>query len=102
MNWHYEEADPNVGAPGDACKSSFDGSGKRPAATLARQAIQNSVYAANDPDGAVRVGRSYRDDESERIPAGPDQEKHAPGEEESDPASLCRGLRNGRRTCENF
>ena len=55
MKWQYEETPLNGGAPGDAYKSIFNGSGKKPAETLAREAIQNSVDAAIEPNTTVRV-----------------------------------------------
>lgn len=55
MSWHYEVVGPNGGAGGDAYKSVFNGAGKDPAATLAREAVQNSVDAATDLSGSVRV-----------------------------------------------
>lgn len=55
MHWHYEEVGPNGGAGGDAYKSVFNGTGKDPAATLAREAVQNSVDAAIDPTHSVRL-----------------------------------------------
>ena len=55
MSWSYEPVGPNGGAGGDAYKSVFNGAGKDPAATLAREAVQNSVDAATDPFGSVRV-----------------------------------------------
>lgn len=58
--WHYEEAPLNGGAPGDAYKSVFNGSGMKQAAVLAREAIQNSVDAAQDPDEPVRVDFRFR------------------------------------------
>lgn len=60
MSWHYEKAPLNGGAPGDAYKSVFNGSGKNEAANLAREAIQNSVDAAADPGGSVRVDFRFR------------------------------------------
>lgn len=60
MNWHYEKSPLNGGAPGDAYKSVFNGSGKREAENLAREAIQNSVDAADDPSGNVRVDFRFR------------------------------------------
>lgn len=60
MNWHYEKSPLNGGAPGDAYKSVFNGSGKRGAEILAREAIQNSVDAASEPGGNVRVDFRFR------------------------------------------
>jgi hypothetical protein len=54
-NWVYEPTPLNGGAPGDAYKSTFNGAGKKPAAVLAREALQNSVDAASDPNATVRV-----------------------------------------------
>lgn len=55
MSWSYEVVGPNGGAGGDAYKSVFNGTGKDPAATLAREAVQNSVDAVLDPTGRVRL-----------------------------------------------
>lgn len=55
MIWQYEETPLNGGAPGDAFKSIFNGSGKSHAETLAREAIQNSVDAAATSGTSVRV-----------------------------------------------
>ncbi len=68
MNWDYEKSPPNGGAPGDAYRSVFNGSGKNAAESLAREAIQNSVDAASEPGEAVRVDfrfRRLRDDQRE-------------------------------------
>ena len=65
--WHYEEAPLNGGAPGDAYKSVFNGSGMKQAAVLAREAIQNSVDAARTPEEPVRVDfRFHRLEGAER------------------------------------
>ena len=55
MNWEYEKTPLNGGAPGDAFKSIFNGSGKNHAETMAREAIQNSVDAALEPMSAVEI-----------------------------------------------
>lgn len=55
MIWQYEKTPLNGGAPGDAFKSIFNGSGKSHAETLAREAIQNSVDAATKSGSSVRV-----------------------------------------------
>jgi hypothetical protein len=55
MVWAYEKTPLNGGAPGDAFKSIFNGSGKNQAETLAREAIQNSVDAAADAGTSVVV-----------------------------------------------
>lgn len=55
MKWEYEETPLNGGAPGNAFQSIFNGSGKKPAETLAREAIQNSVDAATEPNATVQV-----------------------------------------------
>ena len=55
MAWAYEKTPLNGGAPGDAYKSIFNGSGKNQAETMAREAIQNSVDAANEPNVSVVV-----------------------------------------------
>lgn len=55
MSWEYEKTPLNGGAPGDAFKSIFNGSGKSHAETLAREAIQNSVDAAIEPATSIRV-----------------------------------------------
>lgn len=60
MNWQYEEAPPNGGAGGEAFKSTFNGAGKKPAAILAREAVQNSVDAGVDPSVQVRVDFRFR------------------------------------------
>ncbi|HER34402.1 MAG: hypothetical protein JXJ30_00830 [Halothiobacillaceae bacterium] len=60
MNWHYEEAPLNGGAPGDAFKSSFNGAGKKPAAILAREAIQNSVDAALQANAPVTIDFQFK------------------------------------------
>mgnify|MGYP005844275215 CR=1 FL=1 len=60
MNWYYEEAPPNGGAGGDAFKSSFNGAGKKPAAILARESVQNSVDAGVDPASEIRVDFRFR------------------------------------------
>lgn len=60
LNWHYEKAPLNGGAPGDAYKSVFNGSGKNDAVNLAREAIQNSVDAAADQNATVRVDFRFR------------------------------------------
>ena len=60
MAWHYETSPLNGGAPGDAYRSVFNGSGKREAENLAREAIQNSVDAASDPSRSVRVDFRFR------------------------------------------
>lgn len=60
MSWNYEKSPLNGGAPGDAYKSVFNGSGKREAENLAREAIQNSVDAANARGGSVRVDFRFR------------------------------------------
>lgn len=60
MKWEYEESPPNGGAGGDAFKSTFNGAGKKPAAILAREAVQNSVDAGVDRAAEVRVDFRFR------------------------------------------
>lgn len=59
-HWYYEKLTAMGGAGGDAYKSVFNGTGTDPASTLAREAVQNSVDAARDPSGSVRVDFRFR------------------------------------------
>ena len=57
--WLYEKQPPNGGAPGDAYNSALNGTGFDLAQLVAREAIQNSVDAANPASGG-RVNVEFR------------------------------------------
>lgn len=59
--WIYEERPLNGGAGGEAFRIVFNGSGMEPAATLAREAIQNSVDASLVPASEVEVDFRIRE-----------------------------------------
>lgn len=60
MNWYFERQGSMGGAGGEAFKSVFNGTGRDPAATLAREAVQNSVDAALEEDETVEVQFNFR------------------------------------------
>lgn len=60
MNWYFERQGSMGGAGGEAFKSVFNGTGRDPAATLAREAVQNSVDAALDENETVEVQFNFR------------------------------------------
>lgn len=60
MSWYFERQGSMGGAGGEAFKSVFNGTGRDPAATLAREAVQNSVDAALEEDETVEVQFNFQ------------------------------------------